>query len=250
MMSRFIEAQMQADLVQPPLSALWDVLQTLDEISPVSKPERRKRACKIYEAAADYLDWDQDHKFALSWPGNTPRRESPGVDDKRQTLLGAAVITGNLSMVRDLLEDTSIDVNYESPFFGRPLQLAARWVHITVLEFLLAHGADPLVMQVQTNDFHPATHFRGKVWGVYYSSHGSALQVACLAGHVSIVRVLLRSQNALLLEQCHSALLSACRGGHILVIQALLEAVPGLEATAKERIFFTACRQGRLEVVW
>ncbi|RDL31973.1 uncharacterized protein BP5553_09375 [Venustampulla echinocandica] len=248
MMCRFIEAQMKSDFVQLPLLALRDVLQTLDELSPVSEPERKKRARQIYQAAADYLDWDRDHKFALSWPGNNPRIESSDVDEKRQILFGAAVVSGNISTVRNLLEDAPVDVNYESPYLGRPLQLAARWGHIVILELLLVHGADPVAMQVQTNQLHPADHYQSRSWGMYYSSHGSALQVACLARHVSIVRTLLRPQNALPSEHCRSALCSASRGGHVQVIQALLEALPDLDAAWKHHTLLTACRQGSLEV--
>lgn len=192
-MSRFIEAEMKSDFVQPPLSALREVLQVLNEIEHVSEPEQEKlRARSMYEAAASFLDWDSDHKFSSSWLGDTARRDSPSVDEKKQTLLGAAVAIGTLSTIHKVLEDTSVDVNYESPFFGRSLQLAARRGDATILQLLLAHGADPCIIQVQSAHFNPAFHYTGKAWWSYWSTHGSVLQVASLAGHLGIVYILLK----------------------------------------------------------
>lgn len=250
-MSRFIEAEMKSDVVQLPLSALKEVVQVLNEIEPIPEPEQQKlRARRIYEAAASYLDWDSDHKFASSWLGDIPRRESPGVDEKKQTLLGAAVVVGILSTIQKLLEDASIDVNHESPFFGGPLQLAARRGDAAILCLLLSHGAKPRTMQVQSDRTGPAIRWRGRAWWAYWSTHGSALRVASLAGHLGIVHILLGPQHALPLEDCRSALLAAAQGGHVQVIQAILKAHPDLDTVeVKALVFFRACKYGRIEVV-
>ncbi|KAF4634724.1 hypothetical protein G7Y89_g3379 [Cudoniella acicularis] len=109
---------MQCTLVEYPLLALREALQTLDEIIPVSGLEREKGNRQVFEIAADYLDWSPNHKFELSWPGNIPR---------------------------EILD--TIHVNCESPYFGRPLQLAHDLLvgalpNIAMIRFLVRLGAD------------------------------------------------------------------------------------------------------------
>lgn len=240
---------MKFEHVQSPLKELQVVLDTLDRLFPVSALEQPQRARQVYEAAADYLDFDSHHNFVLSWPGHIPRKESSGVDESIQKLLAVAVITGDIAIVRKILEDHTddFDINYESPLFGRPLQLAAYWNRPSILELLLEHGADILAFQVCK--FHPADRYQKNDWGVYYSSHGSTLQVACLAGHVEVVHTLLKTQYALPPEHLHFSLYTACRGGHIPVIQTLLEALPDIDIGCKSNMLLHACRHGHLEVV-
>jgi hypothetical protein len=128
MMAHFIETSMKFEHIRSPLKELRVVLDTLDQLSPVSALEKTQRARQVYQAAADYLDFDSNHNFVLCWPGDIPRKESSDVDESTQSLLAVAVITGELSVVREFLEvnNAVITVNYESPYFGRPLQLAAR----------------------------------------------------------------------------------------------------------------------------
>ncbi|KAH6690770.1 ankyrin repeat-containing domain protein [Leptodontidium sp. MPI-SDFR-AT-0119] len=253
MMSRFIEARMQSDDIEPALQPLKHVLQVMHDVCPVPDLETKPRALQVYEAAADYLDWDMDHKFAQSWPGSKIRMDSEQVDVKKQNLLGAAIIIEHIPTVQLLLGDSKIDVNYESPIFGRPLQLAARWGRAELAKILLSCGADPRAAQVDANVMSPADQLQGKLWGVFYSAHGTALQVAALAGHIGIVHSLLETQKNLPLDErfadCRYGLISACRGGSIEVVEALLAALPDLPPLEKTLMFLTACRQGRVEVV-
>ncbi|KAG4442846.1 hypothetical protein IFR05_001642 [Cadophora sp. M221] len=253
MMSRFIEARMQSDDIEPALQPLKHVLQVIHDICPVSDPETKKRALQVYEAAADYLDWDMDHKFAQSWPGSKIRVESEEVDIERQTLLGASIIIDHMPTVQLLLGDDKIDVNYESPIFGRPLQLAARWGRAELVKNLLSRGSDPRAAQVDAKLLSSPDQIQGKVWGVFYSTHGTALQVAALAGHIGIVYTLLEAQKDLPLDEkfsdCRYGLISACRGGSTEVVEALLATLPDLPPREKILMFLTACRQGRIEVV-
>lgn len=107
--------------------------------------------------------------------------------------------------------------------------------------------------QVKGDMFSPEDHMQGKVWGVFYSTHGTALQVAALAGHINIVQTLLEAQGDLPLDNnfpdARYALCSACRGRSVEVLEALLHALPDLPTLVKSGMFMTACRQGRLNVV-
>ncbi|KAH7348881.1 ankyrin repeat-containing domain protein [Rhexocercosporidium sp. MPI-PUGE-AT-0058] len=253
MMSRFIEARMKSDNIEPALDPLKQVLQVINDEFPVSELEIRTRALKVYEAAADYLDWDMNHKFAQSWPGTKKRMVLEEVDENKQTLLGAAIIINHISTVQILLGDDKVNINYESPIFGRPLQLAARWGRAELVKSLLSRGADSVAAQVNANALYSADHLQGKVWGVFYSTHGTPLQVAALAGHTRIVQSLLEAQKDILIDQSLSgpscALMAACRGGSLEVIEVLLAALQNLPPSSKTVMFLTACRQGRLEVV-
>ncbi|KAK0100733.1 hypothetical protein ONS95_007183 [Cadophora gregata] len=253
MMSRFIEARMQSADVEPALQCLRHVLNAIHDISPVPDLERTQLALQVYEAAADYLDWDMDHKFAQSWPGCKTRMESEQVDEERQTLLCAFIIINHMPTVQLLLEDDKIDINFESPIFGRTLQLAARWGRADLVKILLSRGADPRAVQVDARLLAAPDEIQGKLWGDFYSTHGNALGVAALAGHIGIVHTLLETQKDLPLDErfsdCCYGLISACRGGSIEVIEALLATLPDIPLHEKTLMFLTACRQGRLEVV-
>ena len=175
-MSLFIEAQLRSDFVDLPLSALREVLQSLNEIEPLSELEESSlRARKIYEAAASFLDWDADHKFASSWLGDTPRRESSSVDETKQTLLAAAVVVGSLSTVQKLLEDPSIDVNYESPFLGALLQLAARRGDAEILNLPSRPWSEPMYYPSTIRSFQSSRILQGQwILGVLESSRKCA----------------------------------------------------------------------------
>lgn len=61
-----------------------------------------------------------------------------------QNVLSGAIIIGNLQLVEYLLnvETTRADINGETPFFGKPLHIAAAWGHADIVEYLLDKGAD------------------------------------------------------------------------------------------------------------
>ena len=73
----------------------------------------------------------------------------PEIDDKMkaQNLLCGAIVAGDLVLVQSLLRGsqspTTVVVNKESPYFGRPLHLAAAWGHLEIVQYLLDSGADP-----------------------------------------------------------------------------------------------------------
>ena len=76
------------------------------------------------------------------------------------------------------------------------------------------------------------------------------LQVASLAGQLSVVEILLSPEHGLPLEHYKSSLSAAAQGGHVEVIQAILNARPDLDnMKAKAHILFQACKYGRIKVV-
>ncbi|KAI0106704.1 hypothetical protein F4814DRAFT_68218 [Daldinia grandis] len=66
------------------------------------------------------------------------------INMEAQNILSAAIVLGNLPLVKSLLEapDTLAKVNDETPYFGRPLQLAAVWGHLHIFRYLIDRGAD------------------------------------------------------------------------------------------------------------
>ncbi|KAF7887928.1 uncharacterized protein EAF01_011082 [Botrytis porri] len=61
-------------------------------------------------------------------------------DDARldtQTTPSVAIIAGDISIVRELLENCSADADLDNRYFGRPLHLAASYGRIKIIEILL-----------------------------------------------------------------------------------------------------------------
>jgi hypothetical protein len=193
-MGRLIFSQMNAQPSNSLFDPIRDAVRYLDEHSPVAEAQSQDRALKVCEGAADYFYWEEDHTLKLAWSGDDPPQPQPS----KQHILCAAIITENISLVRDLLNlqnDKCVDVNCQTPYFGRPLNQAARWGHLNIVELLLAHDADTgAVKQSKLPLFEGywGTHGPGRTRKSYYNKDGSALRVACSAGHLDIVRVLMK----------------------------------------------------------
>jgi hypothetical protein len=145
-----------------------------------------------------------------------------------QNVLSRAVVIGNLPLVISLLKRTSpvlADVNIESPYFGRPLQLAAAWGHLEIVRHLLDYGSNPHANDEAKSSRDVSGELRLSDRNVYRSPEGSALRAAVLGGHEDIVRLLLEPEYRLSPSKPEylRAIVAGARGGHIHLISLLLQ---------------------------
>jgi hypothetical protein len=119
-----------------------------------------------------------------------------------QNAFSGAIVLRNLALVQELLENQQfgpVDVNTESFFFGRPLQLAAAWGHLEIVTYLLHHGADPRALSKDSyedgsKDYASGTWLSAGQPHFCRSPRGSALRSAVLAENEEIVHLLLRPE--------------------------------------------------------
>ncbi|KAH6676270.1 ankyrin repeat-containing domain protein [Halenospora varia] len=231
-MGRLILAQMKID---PENKILYPLRATLEAVIPqvfMRSSEPNAHALHICSAAADSLSW-KISPTVNQWelihqsrsPADSEKDSLAGKPLRRKikwmdlNILCAAIVIGDIvqfqKSLQKLMHLTSSD------YFGYPLQLAARWGRVEMLELLLENEADTVYIQ---NERPPAVQRFLQHYAQYYSADGSALRVACLAGHAGIVRVLMMPQHRLGLPQSefYQAIRAAGRGGHINIIQILL----------------------------
>ena len=158
----------------------------------------------------------------------------PEIDDemKAQNLFCGVIVTGDLVLVQSLLRGsqspTTVVVNKESPYFGRPLHLAAVWGHLDIVQYLLDSGADPrLLTDGDEDDWNTdVQHVRLPHRHVYQSPDGSVLRSAALGGYEKIIHLLLKPEYRPSLPRSEylRAILAAVRGGNLNIINILLQA--------------------------
>ncbi|KAF4632145.1 hypothetical protein G7Y89_g5981 [Cudoniella acicularis] len=263
LMGQLVLAQLKYDRDNELFSPICAAIQVTDQYF-TDKEQRQRCALQICEASADYLYWDVNHRLNLAWEiesnsiyqwkGYVNREViSSRYDISKQNILSAAIVVGCFPIVRDLLkEDLYVHVNCEHPYFGKPLQLAARWGHLEILQLLLHHGADAQAVQDSIPGMGGESFW--KAYGSYYSSNGSALRVACLAGHSNIVRALMKPQYKIVsTAEFHHAIRAAGRSGHTNILHILLdsaqELVKSLPSNWINDLLLETCKDGRPEVV-
>ncbi|KAH8678597.1 ankyrin repeat-containing domain protein [Tricladium varicosporioides] len=231
-MGRLIFAQMKID---PENKILHQLRITLERVIPqvfTRSSQPNAHALHICEAAADSLSWKisptvnewelihQSRSLASSENESLVekplRRKIKWID---LNILCTAIVIGDMVQFQKSLQK-SIHFT-SSDYFGYPLQLAARWGCVEMLELLLEKGAITVYIQ---NDRPPAVQRFLQHYAQFYSTDGSALRVACLAGHVAIVHVLMMPQHRTGLPESEffQAIRAAGRGGHLNIIQLLL----------------------------
>lgn len=145
--------------------------------------------------------------------------------------LTALAYLGDISRLKTLI-NAGVDVNAGSRVMGKPLQAAAARGHTEIAEILLESGAD-----ANSGDSR---------------SRNTALQLACLAGHERIVRVLLSPKYGILLSGLNyeNAVLNSARGGHVDLMQFLLEfGGKKLFHRVRDKILHEASTYGAVNVV-
>ncbi|CAJ2508471.1 Uu.00g134970.m01.CDS01 [Anthostomella pinea] len=199
---------------------------------------------------------------AHKYPGK-PRQIRGDIKDidakmEAQNRLSGLIVLGDLARAMALLQDTSpalADVNAESPYFGRPLQIAAAWGHRDIVHYLLDHGVDPHVGgYAEDNIWDPQANVGVQLAFQKRSSAGSALSAAARGGHEDIARLLLARGEGLSPrgKEFARAVLAATIGGHTHLINLLLQsAATSLSDCPKlrEEMLWTAAMSSQSEVV-
>lgn len=228
------------------LAVISRVNQDLDALTGPGETQQARQHQLIAEAVATMNHWKVY---------GTPDLD---VDMRRQNVFSGAIVLGDLALVADLLETRYrglVDVNAESFFFGRPLQLAAAWGHLAIVAYLLRRGADPRALSKDSRedgnqDYSSGTYLSVGPRHKYRSPRGSALRAAALAGHEDIVHLLLRPENRLSPTKVEffRALLATARNDQPGLAQLLLREAgrPETElACVREWMFWEACLHGR-----
>ncbi|KAK2599122.1 hypothetical protein QQS21_005383 [Conoideocrella luteorostrata] len=188
-----------------------------------------------------------------------------------QNLLSGAIIIGSLPIVKSILasrrepSNSLPEVNGATPYFGRPLVLAAGWGNLEIVRYLLDSGA-------RSDTICSCSTFRGDVtpihedwnpkadsalWGVRFgnghpATAPSALRAAVLGGHGDIVRILLQPEYRLPPSKTEylAAIVAAARLD-LDLIQIMLDAIgkslsdfPGLG----QEMMWEAIKYGREDV--
>lgn len=143
------------------------------------------------------------------------KRESLSNQCDQMDLLTAAVCIGNASLVRDTIGTVS-DVNKGSPYFGKPLSVAAYRGNLEMIHLLVRHGG-------RVNDPAFPDEESTSIW-----TYGpwSPLQAASAQGHGHVVRCLLEPSCGVKKSGTGfvKAIRLAARYGHSLVLKLLLKA--------------------------
>ncbi|XP_008294391.1 ankyrin repeat and SOCS box protein 2-like isoform X2 [Stegastes partitus] len=154
------------------------------------------------------------------------------LSDEGWIALHEAAYYGQLQCVRILIRAQPEFVNKRSSCSQTALMLAAERGHVSCVEFLLSHGADPNIAN---------------------TSRETSLFTACEYPNEAIVELLLRSgaQVNRTSTQGGSALHEACRHGEVKICKMLLDAGADLKWKNIYDIqpFFTAAQHGHPDVV-
>lgn len=212
------------------VAVIAQVNQSLDQLTRLGDEHWQLEQCQqIVSEAVAHLDGyklAQTNKYGLEIDDET----------KAQNLLCGAILTGDLVLVQSLLRgshsSTTVVVNKESPYFGRPLHLAAVWGHLEIVQYLLNSGADSHLFSGSLdgdddNDWNSdVQHVRLPDRHIYQSSTGSVLRAAALGGHEKIIHLLLKPEHRPSLSRGEylRAILAGVRGGHLNIINVLLQA--------------------------
>lgn len=126
-----------------------------------------------------------------------------------QNLLSGSIVVGNLPLVKYYLESPSTlaEINGVTPYFGRPLIIAAAWGRLDVVRYLLNCGARPDLYSLpgepskrESADWTPQrVESSWRLWGLssYCDPPASALRAAVLGGYKDIVELLLLQHHEL-----------------------------------------------------
>jgi ankyrin repeat protein len=252
LMGRLLHAQLQWDPKNHILAPLHDAIEYIMQQSPGGEEKRLQMSRIICEAAAERLHWKRNKSLGFvylqmkAFLNITPvHEEDPTPDDNEylQNIFSAAIILKNLDIVQSLLKsDQKINVSHDNRYFGRPLQLAAASGCSEVVDLLLAHGADPSVIQLEWN--------RNVSNIVRPLSEGSALRVAARSGQTQIVHKLLFPKHLESISEFEYFLtiLAAADGCHENVVLLLLDMIPEAWKIHSSRYhaqaFIEACHSG------
>lgn len=170
------------------------------------------------------------------------------------------------------LEKEELDLDYETTFFGTPLNAATRLKRLDLVEMLLAKGADP---DVQSAEYHSTSASAQEVAAelgcldiikLFYSPRFPAgqeeracswdqavTQAAAAEGNLDIVEFVLdRHQHVCEVSADEALLNAACQYGNLALVERLVDADVSLWECAGDdyvRPIVAAAKNGHREVV-
>lgn len=259
-MGLFLLSEMEKVLNHRHLFPIWEAIADSENDTRLGEEERFRNRRIICEAIAERQFWSPDCS-SIGFRFDDGRRRNVHYQYRSLTLeeeeadqiaLGVAIVVRNIYRVRAVLSKNP-DVNIENLYFGRPLQLAAKLGSVEIVQLLLTAGAD-----IHASQSIPWREAGWLNWphGLYNSSCGRALEVACLAGREDIVQLFFqqpRFAEDLSEEEYTLALENAVRGGHRRLISFSLEKLyDGHIAHPTDiprRIFILAAYNGHEKIV-
>lgn len=180
-----------------------------------------------------------------------------------ESLFLAAVAAGNVPVTAELLERTTININWCAP--QAPISVAARGGHLDTVAFLLEQGAnintvvtgrDTAITSAAMNGHLNLVKFlldKGADITAGRFGGGTPIWEAALAGHLEVVQLLLaRGANIEAdCRGCSTPLSAAAEGGHYDVVEYLLDMGASVDADTyyQGNPIGVAARKGYLAIV-
>lgn len=200
--------------------AIASLNQVLDDMTKASGEQQIEQHRRIAEAVAHRYPRSPDDPWWIC--GTKP-------EISEQDILSGAVVLGNIQLVKTILEKRSpafADIDKESSYIGRPLQVAAAWGHIHLVRYLLENGANPHLHHVDI-DWWSEPPIRS--WPdptLIRPDDGSALRAAILGPHEDVIQLLLQPEYRISSSKVEYGrlIVAACQIGRLDLIQTLIEA--------------------------
>lgn len=237
---------------EPILRALADLNQALDDLTHATGEQQIQQHRVIAEAIAHMYPSRNSNRGILPM--------------SIHHLVCGAVVLGDLSLVKQLLEDyvsaetNDSDRRYKvayvieggSSYLGRPLQLAAAWGHTELVQYLLDNGADP--RQSRDNRiWEPHMYVGVGMTNVCRRPDGSALGAAVRGVHKDTTQLLLQPKYLISskMAEYFRVIVAAGQTGQLDLLHDLVKATgmslshfPGLG----EELLWHAAYSGQYEV--
>ncbi|KAG6199054.1 hypothetical protein E4U35_006894 [Claviceps purpurea] len=249
------------------LAATQDLLVAIDSVNrkldtltgELDDMSREKRHLAVAEtiSSSNRTNYSTGKAYDTTW-------------DAQNTLCGAVTI-GDLHLVKSLLEERqtsmpSVEVDGSTPYFGRPLVIAAGLGYLDIVRYLLEKGARASLVfrrDKQTTDetdtVNRDSDTRWQFWLVGLentdpTSAPSALRAAVLGRHKHVLRELLLPEYGLASSKVEFLIcLIAAARGDVEIVQMLLNVMEGEKLSdfrgLGQEMLWEAIRHDRKDVV-
>ncbi|XP_071078492.1 ankyrin repeat domain-containing protein 29-like [Haliotis cracherodii] len=198
----------------------------------------------LSEGSADINDRTRSGRTVMMWAALRGHREvfqllvEKGADlsladDSGKSILELLSLKGSTDMVEYILSLKIVDINGRGQWGRTPLMWAAERGHTKLVQLLLRHGADPLLVTDGGNNI---------------------LHLACRGGHVDIVKYILSHTKVDINgrgSQGWTSTMEASRWGHGDVVKVLVNkgADPSYVSSDGRNILHLACEGGYVSIV-
>ncbi|XP_048250653.1 serine/threonine-protein phosphatase 6 regulatory ankyrin repeat subunit B-like, partial [Haliotis rufescens] len=182
-----------------------------------------------------YLDWLRRilFKYRVDVKSRLKYGRTPVMDDDGDTILHVACLGGHVDKVRYVLLQMDVDINSRGKYGRTPLMEAAEKGHRQVFDLLVRKGADVSLVDDDGNNI---------------------LHVACLGGHVDIVKYVISKKVADINSRgqyWRTPLMMAAEKGHRQVFDLLVREGADVSLVDDDRnnILNVACIGGHVDIV-